>query len=390
MCDAGRDGPVGSTRRASNARVHRIEGGIVVAETPFLIDSYLEWVERQGIPVAEGFGLDLFAVDVRPWDRLGVKGGFALAKGRGDFLDMQVLDIPPGKATNPQRHLYEAVVYVLDGRGSTTIESAAGERHSFEWGPKSLFALPLNARYQHFNTSGRQSARIVAVTNLPMMLNAFHHEAFIFDNPYAFADRLGEERFFTGDGEFLPLRPGRHMWETNFVPDLATFELQEWKDRGAGGSNIMFVLANGTMHAHVSEMPVGTYKKGHRHGADFHVFAVTGEGYSLYWYEGDKEIQRFDWRHGSVFAPTDMLFHQHFNVSAEPARYLAVAFGGLRFPFSEDKKRTFKGMDVDVKKGGRQIEYEDQDPEIQRLYEDELSQRGLTSRMTGFRVGTRR
>src|SRR5205807_2326727 len=83
--------------------------------------------------------------------------------------------------------------------------------------------------------------------------------------------------------------PGRHMWETNFVPDLRTFELKEWKARGAGGSNIMFVLADGTMHAHMSEMPVGTYKKGHRHGADFHVFAVTGEGYSLYWWEGEKE-----------------------------------------------------------------------------------------------------
>jgi hypothetical protein len=180
------------------------------------------------------------------------------------------------------------------------------------------------------------------------------------------------------------------MWETNFVPDLGSFDLQEWKDRGAGGSNIMFVLANGTMHAHVSEMPVGTYKKGHRHGADFHVFAVTGEGYSLYWYEGDDEIQRFDWKHGSVFAPTDMLFHQHFNVSAEPARYLAVAFGGLRYPFSADKKRTFLGMDVDVKKGGRQIEYEDQDPEIKRLYEEELAKRALSSRMMQFAVASRR
>ena len=45
----------------------------------------------------------------------------------------------------------------------------------------------------------------------------------------------------------------------------------------------MFILADGTMHAHISEMQVGTYKKAHRHGADFHVMCVAGKGYSLLW-----------------------------------------------------------------------------------------------------------
>jgi gentisate 1,2-dioxygenase len=174
------------------------------------------------------------------------------------------------------------------------------------------------------------------------------------------------------------------MWETNFVPDLSTFKLMEWKARGAGGSNIMFVLANGTMHAHMSEMPVGTYKKGHRHGPDFHVFAVTGHGYSIYWYEGDSDFQRFDWQHGAVFAPADRMFHQHFNTSPEPARYLAVAFGGLRYPFAEDKKKTFMGMDVSIKDGGRQVEYEDEDPRIHRLYAAELGKVGIQPRMDEF------
>ena len=79
---------------------------------------------------------------------------------------------------------------------------------------------------------------------------------------------------------------------------------------------MMFVLADGAMHAHMSEMPVGTYKKGHRHGADFHVMCVTGHSYSLLWYDND-EITRVDWSHGTVFAPPDMMFHQHFNASDE-------------------------------------------------------------------------
>jgi gentisate 1,2-dioxygenase len=345
-----------------------------MAEPRYLIDTHREFIEREGIPIVESFGIDLLHLEVEPWPRLGeVKGAYALASGRGDFIDLYVLEIPPAGKTEPQKHLFEEVVYVLDGRGSTTIDG-----HSFEWGPKSLFALPLNAQYQHFNSSGQRPARLTAVTNLPLVLNAFHNEDFVFNNNFVFHERHGK---YDGDGRFIPVRPGRHMWETNFVPDLSSFKLYQWDARGAGSSNIMFVLANGTMHAHMSEMPVGTYKKAHRHGPDFHIFAVTGQGYSLYWYDHERDFERFDWQHGAVFAPADRMFHQHFNASPEPARYLAIAFGGLRYPFAEDKKKTFMGMDVSVKDGGRQIEYEDQDSRIHRIYCEELARHGLQPRM---------
>jgi hypothetical protein len=138
------------------------------------------------------------------------------------------------------------------------------------------------------------------------------------------------------------------------------------------------------MHAHSSEMPVGTYKKAHRHGPDFHVFAVTGHGYSLLWYEGDAEYVRVDWRHGVVFAPPDMMYHQHFNTSPQPSRYLAVALGSLRYPFTSEKRTLFTGVDVSVRDGGRQIEYEDQNPRIDTLYRAELAKHGVESKMDKY------
>ena len=171
------------------------------------------------------------------------------------------------------------------------------------------------------------------------------------------------------------------MWETNFVPDVSKFELREWPERGEGSSNIMFILAEGTMHAHCSEMPVGTYKKAHRHGPDFHVYWVTGEGYSLCWFEGDEEMMYYPWKHGVVFAPADMMFHQHFNASAGPARYFPVAYGSLRYPLTESKRRLFAGGDVDVKKGGDQIEWADQDPKVHRMFLEALARNGVQSRM---------
>jgi hypothetical protein len=147
---------------------------------------------------------------------------------------------------------------------------------------------------------------------------------------------------------------------------------------------MMFILAEGTMHAHTSQMPVGTYKKAHRHGPDFHVFAVTGHGFSLLWYEEDKDFVRIDWEHGWVFAPPDRMFHQHFNTASEPARYLAVALGSLRYPFTTDKRRVFTGMDVSVKDGGCQIEYEHQDPRIHEIYLAELAKHRVNSGMGNF------
>jgi oxalate decarboxylase/phosphoglucose isomerase-like protein (cupin superfamily) len=144
----------------------------------------------------------------------------------------------------------------------------------------------------------------------------------------------------------------------------------------------MFILADGTMHAHISEMQVGSYKKAHRHGPDFHVMCVAGHGYSLLWYEGDPDWRQVRWKHGTVFAPPDRMFHQHFNTSASPARYLATAFGSLRYPFTEAKRRALMGSgDGDqqgavarsVKLGGDQIEFEDQSPRIHELYLSEVS-----------------
>ena len=75
------------------------------------------------------------------------------------------------------------------------------------------------------------------------------------------------------------------------------------KERGAGGGHTRFSMAKGSMNSHISQFPVGTYKKGHRHGPDFHVFAVTGQGYSLLWYEGDSKFVEVPWRHGGMYTP---------------------------------------------------------------------------------------
>ena len=194
----------------------------------FLLDPYGDWVKGEGIPIVEDFGVDLLAVETTPWARMGTDGAAVHVKGRGDFMSMFIIDIAPGGHSAPQQHLFEELIYVLSGHGSTTVEGSDGRKHTFEWGPQSLIALPLNARYQHFNGSGRERARLCSATSLPLMMNTIHNDEFIFNNPWVFKEREGEARFYSGEGEFLPVRPGRHMWETNFVPNVSELELRTW------------------------------------------------------------------------------------------------------------------------------------------------------------------
>ena len=154
----------------------------------------------------------------------------------------------------------------------------------------------------------------------------------------------------------------------------------------------MFVLADGTMHAHISEMPIGTYKKGHRHGPGFHVMCVVGQGFSLLWYEGDKGFLRIDWKHGVVFPPADRQFHQHFTTSNQSARYFATGVGGSRYPFTMNNRRSLLGVkegekgavSTSIKEGGDQIEYEDQDPRIHNMWLEELKKNGVTPKMDKY------
>ena len=115
---------------------------------------------------------------------------------------------------------------------------------------------------------------------------------------------------------------------------------------------MMLEMANGSMAAHISEFPVGTYKKAHRHGPGFNVIIIKGVGFSMFWREGEQP-KRYDWQDGSVFTPPAMMWHQHFNTGATGARYLPPRLGGIKYSLGESFGDITK-VDKDVKAGGNQ------------------------------------
>src|SRR6202521_4963761 len=138
-------------------------------ETP-----YTRWVKSEGLEIQSAmYQPDLHTVELRPWARRGGRGVFLNHDASRTSNDAYVCEIPPGKELSPQRQLFEEMIYILDGRGSTSVWNDAGAKLTFEWKAGAVFAIPLNAWHRHFNASGKEAVRFVSVTNAATIINAF-------------------------------------------------------------------------------------------------------------------------------------------------------------------------------------------------------------------------
>lgn len=334
--------------------------------------SYQQWQEAQGIPIIKGYLVeDLNEVPLEPWERKGGRGALISLEGNEETDDAYLCEIPPSSSLKPQKHLFEEMIYVLNGRGSTAIWNEIGEKRAFEWKQGSLFSPPLNTWHQHTN-SGNEPVKYLAVTTAPSVINLFHNIDFVFNNSFVFKDRYDEKAGdFSAEGRMLHTE--RHIWEGNLVPDVRTCELYEHNTPAGIHRTILLQMSDNTLCAHVSEVPVGYYREAHRHYPGAVVVILSGHGYTLLWPPDGGARMRIDWRQNSLFVPPGGWFHQLFNTSKEPARDLGLRWGGLKHRSGKQWKEN-----LDVKLGGDKIVFADEEPEIRKLYETELAKAKLT------------
>ncbi len=334
-----------------------------------------DFQESEGIPIYTGYHFyDLRALGVKPWARMGGLGAYVNLIGEETQGDNYICEIPPGQTLKPQRHLFEEEIYVLSGRGATTYWThEGGPKHTFEWKEESFFALPANIGYQHFNGDETKPARMFSKTTLPHLFQVFKNRKFIFDNDFVMEDV--DKDFFSSEAKIYKWKPPDYkiVWTANFVPDVKAFDqMTFYGSRGGGGASVHFHQSGLVrLYAHMSEFPVGTYKKGHAHPPGRSIILVTGKGFSLLWQPGHEDNKiKIDWKPGSLFGvgltdlPGELWFHQHFNTGSEPARYLVLH---VNSPTKRDKHI--------------QVEYTDEDPEIRKLFESELAKSGVETKM---------
>jgi hypothetical protein len=94
------------------------------------------------------------------------------------------------------------------------------------------------------------------------------------------------------------------------------------------------------------------------------------------WPEGD-EPRRYDWEVGTLIVPPNMWFHQHFNSGTTPARYLAFKHEAVAIRNPQGVPKAWISRRV----GGDQIDYADETAVVRNTFADELTRRGIASRM---------
>ena len=371
-----------STRYTGSEQVGETMWRVLPRNTP-----YDKWLaeNKERIPTFEGLVIqDARTEPLQHWERMGVDGLY-IKMADYQITDGWILEVPPKGKTKKQRHMFEAGMYFFGGPGYIEIQQEGKRAQQIDFGYRTLFSIPLNAWHELYNASGEESARLLATTSAPTALNYYASPEFVFNCPMAFLDRFDpdDELYFSGKTTKLEHR----FTETNFIPNALAAAMDTWEARGPG-TNMMISMANANLVCHMSEFPPMSYKKGHssrairpgRGGNTTAYLMLSGVGYDLQWPNGVKPApgvplgERVDYQRHTILT-NGAGYHQHFNISEEPIRYLVLRFGNPRFSGGGAGTRNEDAVNSN-------IEFEDEDPAIRGMFQTELGKRGLESAMT--------
>jgi quercetin dioxygenase-like cupin family protein len=357
------------------------------------------FIESQGIPIHRDIGVHKIQnLPLAPWKRLGGRGTAIQLLGSEHKWGMYVVEVPGAGALNAERHLYEEIYYVVEGRGTTEVwQDKIAKKHAFEWGPGSLFAIPLNAWHRLVNASSAP-ALLLAATTAPNIINLIRNPDFVMDCPYDFLDR-----FDASDDYFKPVEEiygdpvrGLAMRRTNIIPDILACELPRDNRRSFNFRRIEPHMAGANFYMKICQYATGQYSKAHKHSSGAILVCIKGKGFSYTWPDR-LGMRPWEARLGEqvkkqTYEPVGMIsaapmrgdwFHQHFGTHPDGLRLLVFdgPYGpGFRHGGVPGEHDTDGGA-IDTRDGGRAISYVDEDPQIRKAYEAELAVEGMKSGM---------
>ncbi len=358
-----------------------------------LPSAYQVFMAEENIPIFRGLGMyDVRQLPLAPWKRMGGQGSFVQLNGTAQAgkWALYVVEVPAGGVLNAERHMYEEIFLVIEGRGSTEVWwEGSSKKQTFEWQPGTHFAVPLNTWHRLVNATS-SPALVVVATTAPSAMELYPSRSFIFDSSHEFKERYDESDDYFKPRDELEPDPlqGRAMLRSSVLPDIIHCYLPLDNNRAPGFRWIVPQMANGTFFTgFIAEYPVGRYSKAHYHQPGAVLICLRGKGYTLNWpvevgprpWESGKSdlVQRLDYIPGGMVAAAPDArggnwFHQHFSVGKDVFRIRAI-FGGMRGGEDGEARAS---VGTEISEGGRALSYREEDPMIRKMYKEALEKEG--------------
>jgi quercetin dioxygenase-like cupin family protein len=357
---------------------------------------YDRFIEDEGIPVLRGTAIaSLLDLPLAPWARLGGRGSYIQLFGTENAWGSYVVEVPGAGALNEEKHLYEKIFLVLDGRGTTEVwRDGEATRHVFEWQRGTMFSIPMNALHRLVNATAAP-ALLLAGTTAPGVLNLLGDPRAVFDNSFVFANP-GDDPFTPyADIEPDPVR-ALAMCRTNLVPDALGCDLP-LDNRFSPGYRQMELQLTGTVfHAVLGEHRSGRYEKAHLLSPNAALIWLGGAGHTYLWPES---LGPTPWRDGASHAvlrfdrrPFGMIaagpgggrwYHQGFPSGDPPLRH--ALWSGTQAPGRDPGPPGEEIIDptaIGLPDGGTAIPYWLEDPWLREEHAAAMARAGVANRMT--------
>jgi len=183
--------------------------------------TYDRWMKTKGIPIHRGYFIeDLRTIELEWWEERGCKAAFIQLLGQEGVSASRVTEVPSGKSLPPVKFALDEIVYVLSGRGLTTVWANEGKpKKNFEWQEHSMFLVPRNHWHVFSNMQGDKPIRLFHYSYMPMAMSALPESSTRMAlaspvtwtsstsrpsiHPFFWATRYGSENVVTGPGKTI-------------------------------------------------------------------------------------------------------------------------------------------------------------------------------------------
>ena len=222
--------------------------------------TYDRWMKSKGIPIHRGYFIeDLRTIELEWWEERGCKSAFIQLLGQEGVSASRVSEIPPGKSLPPVKFALDEIVYVLSGRGLTTVWADEGKpKKNFEWQEHSMYLVPRNHWHVFSNMQGDKPVRLFHYSYMPMAMSALPEPDMYFNNPYEPKNTVTDGDFYS-EAKMVQAKDAdeglgmRAFWYGNFFPDMRAWnKLDANERRGAGGKSVFMQFPNSELTAHMS------------------------------------------------------------------------------------------------------------------------------------------